>query len=169
MLRRAPLMVLLLGSVSVFNACGSNPAVSNEGQPFENGGSGGRSGNDAGTSAKGGDGELIVGSAGSDDGVSDTLTVKAETKTVTVNLGEAVPKVAIDAFLGDVPVKVAWSVDRGDLASVTPGAGSKTSLVPTGSAGGEVTVTAVVGDWSGQPAYATIVVPPLATVWLRKR
>jgi 1,4-alpha-glucan branching enzyme len=30
-------------------------------------------------------------------------------------------------------------------------------------------VTAVDGDWSGQPAYATVVVPPLATVWLRKR
>ena len=30
-------------------------------------------------------------------------------------------------------------------------------------------VTAVEGDWSGQPAHATIVVPPLATVWLRKR
>ena len=30
-------------------------------------------------------------------------------------------------------------------------------------------VTAVAGDWSGQPAHATIVVPPLATVWLRKR
>ena len=30
-------------------------------------------------------------------------------------------------------------------------------------------VTAVEGDWSGQPAHATIVVPPLATVWLRRR
>ncbi|GAA1792779.1 1,4-alpha-glucan branching protein GlgB [Nocardioides hankookensis] len=30
-------------------------------------------------------------------------------------------------------------------------------------------VTAVEGEWSGQPAHATIVVPPLATVWFRKR
>jgi 1,4-alpha-glucan branching enzyme len=30
-------------------------------------------------------------------------------------------------------------------------------------------VEAVEGDWSGQPAHATIVVPPLATVWFRKR
>jgi len=29
-------------------------------------------------------------------------------------------------------------------------------------------VSAVEGDWSGQPAYADVVVPPLATVWLRK-
>ena len=157
MLRRAPLMALLLGSVAVFNACGSNPAVTNDGPPFENGGNGGsgNNGNDAGNSAKGGDGDLIVGSAGTDDGVSDTLTVKAETTTVTVNLGEDLPKVAVTAFLGDVPVKVAWSIDRGDLASVTPGAGSKTSLVPTGSAGGEVTVTAVVGN---QQAHVTITI-----------
>jgi 1,4-alpha-glucan branching enzyme len=30
-------------------------------------------------------------------------------------------------------------------------------------------VEAVEGPWSGQPAHATIVVPPLATVWFRKR
>ncbi|WP_372728985.1 1,4-alpha-glucan branching protein GlgB [Nocardioides sp.] len=30
-------------------------------------------------------------------------------------------------------------------------------------------VTAVPGDWSGQPAHADLVLPPLATVWLRRR
>ena len=30
-------------------------------------------------------------------------------------------------------------------------------------------VNAVEGEWSGQPAYADLVVPPLATVWLRRR
>lgn len=30
-------------------------------------------------------------------------------------------------------------------------------------------ITAVDGEWSGQPAHADIVVPPLATVWFRKR
>ena len=40
----------------------------------------------------------------------------------------------------------------------------------TGSGVGNMgSVTAVEGDWSGQPAYADIVVPPLATVWLRRR
>jgi 1,4-alpha-glucan branching enzyme len=29
-------------------------------------------------------------------------------------------------------------------------------------------IEAVEGDWSGQPAYADITVPPLATVWFRK-
>ncbi len=30
-------------------------------------------------------------------------------------------------------------------------------------------VTAVSGDWSGQPAHADVVLPPLATIWLRRR
>jgi 1,4-alpha-glucan branching enzyme len=39
----------------------------------------------------------------------------------------------------------------------------------TGSGVGNLgSVTAVEGDWSGQPAHADIVVPPLATVWLRR-
>jgi hypothetical protein len=91
-----------------------------------------------------------MGDAGSPDGVSETLTVKAESTTVTVNIGEALPEVAVTAFLGDEPVKVAWSVDRGDLAGVTPGVGSETKFVPTGNAGGEVTVTAVVGKQQAQ-------------------
>jgi 1,4-alpha-glucan branching enzyme len=40
----------------------------------------------------------------------------------------------------------------------------------TGSGVGNLgTVTAVDGEHAGQPAHATIVVPPLATVWLRRR
>ena len=40
----------------------------------------------------------------------------------------------------------------------------------TGSGVGNLgSVTAVDGDHVGQPAYADIVVPPLATLWLRAR
>ncbi len=40
----------------------------------------------------------------------------------------------------------------------------------TGSGVGNLgAVTAVDGEWSGQPAHADLVVPPLATVWLRRR
>jgi 1,4-alpha-glucan branching enzyme len=40
----------------------------------------------------------------------------------------------------------------------------------TGSGVGNLgAVNAVEGEWSGQPAYADLVVPPLATVWLRRR
>ena len=39
----------------------------------------------------------------------------------------------------------------------------------TGSGVGNLGGTeATEGEWSGQPASATIVVPPLATVWLRR-
>jgi 1,4-alpha-glucan branching enzyme len=40
----------------------------------------------------------------------------------------------------------------------------------TGSGVGNLgAVNAVEGEWSGQPAHADLVVPPLATVWLRRR
>ncbi|MFC4783687.1 1,4-alpha-glucan branching protein GlgB [Nocardioides sp. MAHUQ-72] len=40
----------------------------------------------------------------------------------------------------------------------------------TGSGVGNMgAISAVDGEWSGQPAYADIVVPPLATVWFRRR
>ncbi|HTW17687.1 MAG TPA: 1,4-alpha-glucan branching protein GlgB [Nocardioides sp.] len=40
----------------------------------------------------------------------------------------------------------------------------------TGSGVGNLgSVTAVDGEWSGQPAHADIVVPPLATVWFRRK
>ena len=59
------------------------------------------------------------------------------------------------AFIGAVPAKAAWSVDHGDLASVSPGVGSETAFVPSGTAGGQVTVTAVVGK---QQAHVVITV-----------
>ena len=40
----------------------------------------------------------------------------------------------------------------------------------TGSGVGNLgSVTAHEGEWSGQPAHADLVVPPLATIWLRRR
>ena len=40
----------------------------------------------------------------------------------------------------------------------------------TGSGVGNLgAVEAVAGEWSGQPAYADITVPPLASVWFRRR
>jgi len=155
MFRNAPLVLLLLGSAALVSACGGNPAVNNQGQSFDTGGKGGSDGNDGNAGSKDDDPGLIVGSAGADDGVNDTLTVKAESDTVTVNIGKAPPKVAVSAFLGDKPAQVAWSIDRGDLAGVSPGVGSKTSLVPTGNAGGPVTVTAVVGK---QQAHVEITI-----------
>ena len=56
-----------------------------------------------------------------------------------------------------------------------PGTGAWQEVVNTdaetyaGSGVGNLgTVTAVEGEWSGQPAHADLVLPPLATVWLRR-
>jgi WD40 repeat protein len=151
---RTALWVLLLSSSALFSACGSNPAVNHPPDPLDAGGD-----DDAQAAAAGSNGDdgggLIVGSAGAGDGVSQTLTVKAAKSIVTVELGEALPEVAVQAFLGDELAKVAWSVDRGDLASISPGVGSETAFVPSGTAGGEVTVTAVVGK---QQAHVAITV-----------
>ena len=66
------------------------------------------------------------------------------------------------------------AVPHGDYRLGLPAAGTgrrSSTPTPSGYAGSGVgnlgAVTAVEGDWSGQPAYADITVPPLATVWLR--
>src|SRR6188768_832673 len=156
MVRTLPRWVLLLTSTALFGACGSNPAVTNPGNTLD---AGTGDDQDAGAGSKGDDGGGLMvgnGNAGSSSGeVTEKLTVKAERSTVTVELGSALPEVAMTAFLGDVPAKVAWRVDRGDLASISPGIGSETAFVPTGNTAGEVTVTAVVGK---QQAHVVITV-----------
>jgi hypothetical protein len=138
--------VVLLGSAVLANACGTKPSsVVNPGDPYDAGPGGP---NAAGGSGGDDGGGLMVGNgsagSGSTTGVGQTLTVKAESSSVSVDIGSALPKVVVRAFLGKDPVKVAWSVDRGDLASVGPGVGQETTLTPTGSAAGEVRVLAVL-------------------------
>jgi 1,4-alpha-glucan branching enzyme len=81
---------------------------------------------------------------------------------------------------GDAPTVVCVSnfaaVPHDDYRVGLPAAGEWEEILNTdadayaGSGVGNFgSVTAVEGEWSGQPAHATIVVPPLATVWLRKR
>lgn len=67
----------------------------------------------------------------------------------------AVPHV--DYRLG-LPAAGRWEEILNSDASVYTGSG-------VGNLGG---VEAVAGDWSGQPAYADVVLPPLATVWFRR-
>jgi 1,4-alpha-glucan branching enzyme len=67
------------------------------------------------------------------------------------------------------------TVPHGDVRIGLPAAGEWHEVLNTdagdyaGSGVGNLgTVTAVEGAWAGQPAHAEIVVPPLATVWLRR-
>jgi hypothetical protein len=152
MVRTAPLWLLLLGSAALFSACGSTPVITHQTDLYD---AGNDSGHDAAAGSDGHDsGGLIIGSAGAADGVSETLTVKADSSTVTVNLGDALPHVAVRAFLGNLPAKVGWSIDRGDLASISPSVGSEATFVPTGNAAGKVTVTAVVDNQQAQVVIA---------------
>jgi 1,4-alpha-glucan branching enzyme len=65
---------------------------------------------------------------------------------------------------------------HGDYRLGLPSAGRWDEVLNTDAAGyagsgvGNLgTIEAVAGDQDGQPAYATVVLPPLATVWFRKR
>jgi hypothetical protein len=63
-------------------------------------------------------------------------------QTVTVTLGMPIPTVVFTATEQGQPVTAGWSVDAGNLASITSGASSTGTVSPTGNAGGLVTVTA---------------------------
>ncbi|MCL8024723.1 1,4-alpha-glucan branching protein GlgB [Nocardioides bruguierae] len=68
-----------------------------------------------------------------------------------------------------------FSATPHDLRLGLPAAGAWDELVNTdavgycGSGVGNLgRITGVTGEWSGQPAHADVVVPPLATVWFRR-
>jgi hypothetical protein len=67
-------------------------------------------------------------------------------QTITVTAGTMTPTVTFDAVLDCAPGDVAWSVDLGNVATIAAGPSTTGVLVPTGAAGGLVTVTA---DYNG--------------------
>ncbi|HEY1957254.1 MAG TPA: hypothetical protein VGH28_16660 [Polyangiaceae bacterium] len=90
-------------------------------------------------------------SFGFDTGVTDAppsdaaqvLDVEPSTlQTITVPLGQTSPTVTFNATYGGQAVSAGWVVDRGDLATVGAGPSPSTTVVPTGTTGGLVTVTA---------------------------
>jgi 1,4-alpha-glucan branching enzyme len=80
-----------------------------------------------------------------------------------------------DGSSGDVVCVANFAaVPHGNFRLGLPVAGTWEEVVNTDASGytgsgvGNLgTITAVEGEWSGQPAYADITVPPLATVWFR--
>ena len=63
-------------------------------------------------------------------------------QTITVTAGQMTPTVTFDALIDCGPAAVAWCVDLGNIATIAAGPSSTGVLVPTGTAGGLVTVTA---------------------------
>jgi hypothetical protein len=111
--------------------------------------SGGGSGGNATTSSVTTDSEgsfvgVGVGGAGQTTGGSmQGLDVQpADPQTITVAIGQATPTVDYKATVNGSPANVAWSIDRGDVGSITTGPASSTSFTPKGKSGGVVTVIA---------------------------
>ncbi len=76
-------------------------------------------------------------------------------QTMTVPAGSQAGAVTYSATLNGVPVSAGWSIDRGDLASISPGPATMATLTPSGTTGGIVTVTAGFG---GQTATAQVLI-----------
>jgi hypothetical protein len=135
---------LLIGAVAA--ACGSSGTSST----FDNHNLADGGDNDGTTQDSGGFGDSSFlhpdGSGGSSGGSGDSSAgfdvEPTALQTVTVTLGMPVPKVTFQATDMGQPVTAGWSVDQGNLASITAGASASGVVTPTALAGGLVTVTA---------------------------
>ncbi len=143
-LRSTLWLVTFASSAACFAACNSTPEFDGD-----SGGNGDGDNGAAGAGNGAGDGdtdiEAPVGDGDDSSGASFSVTPK-ELQTITVELGADSPTVEFEALLGGKPVNAAWSVDRGDVASITVGAAKTGTVTPTGWVGGIVTVTAALND-----------------------
>ncbi len=87
----------------------------------------------------GGDGG---GGDGSMQGLQGQLTIMPTTPVVTVITGQALPTVSFTAAVGGVQTGVAWSIDRGDLGTIS----ATGTFTPTGTIGGVGNITAAYGS-----------------------
>jgi len=133
-----PVVIAALAS-----ACGSGSG----GSAFTPGPPEGGTDGSSGSSGSGGSsGSLLGDASGSSSGAGDAAAgfdVQPNTlQTVTVTLGQKPPTVVFKAFENGQPVGAGWTVDRGDLASITMGTSITGTVAPTAAGGGLVTVTA---------------------------
>ncbi len=143
-LRSTLWLLTFASSAAYFAACNSTPEF--EGDSGGDGdGDNGAAGAGNGEADGDSDIEVPVGDGDDSSGASFSVSPK-KLQTITVEMGENNPSVEFEALLGDKPVKAGWSVDRGDIASITVGASKTGTITPTGLVGGIVTVTAALND-----------------------
>lgn len=95
--------------------------------------------------------QAVPGDLGQPDTLPAQLDVEPRTlQTITVAPGATTPTLGFTATLGGVPVKAAWSLDRGDIGTVAVGPIASTTFAPKGSTGGVVTLTAGVNGMTVQ-------------------
>jgi hypothetical protein len=81
------------------------------------------------------------------DGGGGPLQVTPSTiQTITVDAGTSAPTVTFTATMGGAPASVAWSIDRGDIATIGAGPSSSATLTPSGTTGGLATIVASLGS-----------------------
>src|SRR5271170_1217654 len=132
---RRPLAGLLTALLvaALGGACGSNGAPSK----FDPNGGDDASvadGDMYGDSPSFADSPSFVGDgANNGDGANGAFDVEPSTlQTISVTAGQMTPTVPFTATLAGSPIAAAWTVDRGDLASINAGPAPTGTLQPTG-------------------------------------
>lgn len=91
--------------------------------------------------------DIGPGSDATGDGVVMGFDVTpAPLQTITVPAGTSTPTVVYTATSSGAPANAAWGIDRGEIATITPGPSATATLTPTGKTGGLVTITAAYGS-----------------------
>jgi len=80
------------------------------------------------------------------------VTVTPVDPQITVETGKGVPTVQFEARVGGGPVPAKWSLDRGELGTIS----SSGLLTPSGAVGGKAKVTAVVGSATGSTTVSVL-------------
>jgi hypothetical protein len=78
-----------------------------------------------------------------DGGDATGLVIEPSTpQTLAVTVGQPAPSIQYTAVYNGTPVNVAWSIDRGEIATVQNGPASSTTVAPKGNGAGLITLTA---------------------------
>ena len=141
------LLVASLSAAALVGACGQSGPVSQ----FGNGGDGGGDGTGpVGPGPDLGDGSMMLG--GDADDFVGALVITPLDAVIDVVNGKPVPTLAYAATAGGQPAIVSWSLDRGEIATISAITGV---LTPKGSVGGKATVTA---SYRGKTASTSVTV-----------
>ena len=86
------------------------------------------------------------GDGSGDMSISTSLQIQPATlQTLAVQAGQMSPTASFTVTAEGIPVDATWSVDRGEIGSLSTTVGSMVTFVPRGTAGGLVTVRATYG------------------------